>query len=271
MDIFEFLAIGFIIGLYGTIIGAGGGFLLFPILLLRYHLTPQLAVGTSLCVVFFNALSGSFSYARQKKIDYHTGLSFAAGTLPGAILGVFLTRFFTAKAFYVLFGILLVGVGTFLFLKPRPAPAQDASRCFLWFLRRKPTVRCITDAEGKKYEYCFNYVCGITLSFIVGFFSSLFGIGGGIIHVPALIYMFSFPYHIAVASSHFILMISSLIGSVFHGIAGHVMLRIALIVGVGAVIGAQAGAVISKRISGLWIIRLLSFALIGVGIKLILH
>ncbi len=269
MQALEFLGIGFVVGLYGTIIGAGGGFLLVPILLLRYHLMPQLAIGTSLCVVFFNALSGSFSYARQKRIDYHTGLSFATGTLPGAILGVFLTGYFTPKVFYILFGIILIGVGMLLFFRPEPAPTKDASRCFLPFLRRKPVLRSLIDADGKKYEYCFNYACGIALSFIVGFFSSLLGIGGGIIHVPALIYMFSFPYHIAIASSHFILMISSLVGSIFHGISGNVNIEIALIIGIGAVLGAQAGALISKRMSGLWIVRLLSLALIAIGIRLL--
>lgn len=269
MWIIELLMIGLVVGLYGTMIGAGGGFLLVPILLLIYHFSPQHAIGTSLCVVFFNVLSGTFSYARQKRIDYHTGVRFALGTLPGAILGVFLAKYFSAKAFDTIFGIILIGIGIFLFLKPRPVPTEDASRCFLPFLKRKPVLRSLVDAEGTKYEYCFNYVCGIALSFIVGFFSSLFGIGGGIIHVPALIYMFSFPYHVAVASSHFILMISSLIGTVFHGMLGNVEIKPALLIGIGAVLGAQAGAIISPRMSGLWIVRMLSLALIAIGIRLL--
>jgi uncharacterized membrane protein YfcA len=156
-----------------------------------------------------------------------------------------------------------------LFFRPEPLPTKDASRCFLPFLRRKPVIRSLMDRDGKRYEYCFNYACGIALSFIVGFISSLFGIGGGIIHVPALIYMFSFPYHIAVASSQFILMISSLTGSIFHGISGNVAFKIAIITGIGAIFGAQVGALISKRMSGLWIVRLLSMALIAIGIRLL--
>ncbi len=109
------------------------------------------------------------------------------------------------------------------------------------------------------------------MSFIVGFFSSLLGIGGGIIHVPALIYMFSFPYHIAVASSHFILMISSLTGTVFHGMLGNIRLVPAILIGLGAILGAQLGASISRRIEGTWIIRLLSVALIAIGIRLLVY
>src|SRR2546425_6164595 len=59
--------LGFLVGTFGTLIGAGGGFLLVPLLLIGYHFQPPDAVGTSLALVFLNAASGSFAYLRQRR------------------------------------------------------------------------------------------------------------------------------------------------------------------------------------------------------------
>ena len=64
------LPLGLFIGAFGTMIGAGGGFLLVPILLLVYPKeNTELITSTSLAVVFFNALSGTWAYSRMKRID----------------------------------------------------------------------------------------------------------------------------------------------------------------------------------------------------------
>ena len=71
------LPLGVLIGAFGTLIGAGGGFILVPILLLVYpHEKTELITAISLAVVFFNALSGSFAYARMKRVDYKSGIIF---------------------------------------------------------------------------------------------------------------------------------------------------------------------------------------------------
>src|SRR5581483_4819060 len=86
------VALGFAVGAFGTLIGAGGGFILVPLLLLAFHFPPPDAVGTSLSLVFLNALSGSVAYLRQRRVDLSLGWRFAAATVPGAIGGAYLTR-----------------------------------------------------------------------------------------------------------------------------------------------------------------------------------
>jgi len=68
--------LGILIGTFGTLIGAGGGFLLAPVLLLAYpDESPEIITSISLAVVFLNALSGSVAYARMRRIDYRSGLT----------------------------------------------------------------------------------------------------------------------------------------------------------------------------------------------------
>src|ERR1043165_7169187 len=87
-----YIPFGFVVGIYGTMVGAGGGFLIVPVLLLVWHLPPAIAAGTSLSVVFLNASAGSFSYARQGRIDYKSGILLAIPTLPGSVLGAFVSK-----------------------------------------------------------------------------------------------------------------------------------------------------------------------------------
>jgi uncharacterized membrane protein YfcA len=69
------LPLGLLVGAFGTLIGAGGGFILMPVLLLVYPRDKtELITAISLAVVFFNALSGSFAYARMKRVDYKSGI-----------------------------------------------------------------------------------------------------------------------------------------------------------------------------------------------------
>lgn len=81
------------IGVLGTLIGAGGGWMIVPLLLLGFHFTPQQAVGTSLAVVFLNALSGSIAYMAQGRVLYRMGVALASATIPGALLGAWLVQY----------------------------------------------------------------------------------------------------------------------------------------------------------------------------------
>lgn len=267
-EIIAFLLFGIFVGTYGTLVGAGGGFIIVPALLIFYHSTPQQATGTSLMVVFFNALSGTIAYIRQKKVDYATGWRFALATVPGAIVGVYLASFFTGRVFSAIFGIFLILIAIFLNVRPESSRAHLAQFSGM-ALPAGYVHREIVDAEGHEYSYAFNMRGGLILSFFVGFLSSILGIGGGIIHVPAMVFVFNFPAHLATATSHFVLMITSLVGSAGNLYAGRILYLPALLMAIGAIIGARAGAQLSKRLKGRLIVRVLSVALIVVGARLL--
>src|SRR5262245_8683574 len=111
------LPLGVLIGAFGTLIGAGGGFILMPILLLVYPRDKtELITAISLAVVFFNALSGSFAYARMKRVDYKSGIAFSIATIPGAILGALATAYIPRRIFDLMFGVLMIIAAFMLWL-----------------------------------------------------------------------------------------------------------------------------------------------------------
>ncbi|HKA24941.1 MAG TPA: sulfite exporter TauE/SafE family protein [Candidatus Eisenbacteria bacterium] len=266
-----FVLFGFVVGVYGTLVGAGGGFLVVPFLLLVKHFDAAQAAGTSLVVVFLNALSGTIAYARQKRIDYKSGLWFAGAALPGSLLGAYGVNFLSQRSFHIAVGALLSMVAGILLVRPHGALAGAQARAARQTGGLLPVERRLVDAEGRVFEYRYDRFVGLVLSFFVGFLSSLLGIGGGIIHVPALVLLLAFPAHISTATSHFILAITAAMGAASHAALGHVQFGPALAMGAGAVVGAPLGAKLSQRTGGAWILRGLAIALLVVGIRLFFH
>lgn len=259
-------ALGFLLGGIGTLMGAGGGFILMPVLLLlQPDWSPESITSISLAVVFFNALSGSWAYARMARIDYKSGLLFASATLPGAIFGALTTGYVPRRTFDGVFGLLLLTAAVYLFLH------RDHGISFSGRKGKRHITRTVVEKNGKVHTFSYDPRIGMTLSLFVGYISSLLGIGGGIVHVPALVRLLNFPVHIATATSHFILAIMALTGTMVHIATGsftHEGVRWTIYLASGVLLGAQAGAAFSTRVHGVWIIRLLAIALAFVGIRI---
>jgi hypothetical protein len=258
--------LGFGVGVFGTLVGAGGGFILTPVLLLVYPKdTPALITAISLVVVFFNATSGTIAYTRQRRVDYRSGIVFAACTLPGAVVGVLLADQISRPTFDVIMGVALIALAAWLLRGHEEPKGHGHGRGF---------PRTITDREGKTYRYRADVRLGAGLSVIVGFVSSFLGIGGGVVHVPLLVALLGFPTHIATATSHFVLAVMALVATLTHVAAGTfhhgVGLRRAAALSVGVVFGAQLGAKMSQGLSGKMIQRLLATGLLALGLRLVL-
>lgn len=256
------LCAGVLIGALGTLIGAGGGFLLVPALIIvEPAWSTQVVTAFSLAVVAANASAGALSYWRQARVDLRTFPLFALAATPGSIIGAYATHFIPRHAFDIGFGAVLVAVSGWLLFRPKSRAALNFGT----------TQRTITDATGHTYEWRFSLRVGIIVSAFVGFLSSLLGIGGGIVHVPVLISVLGFPEHIATATSHAVLAVTAIIGSIVHVVHGDYrgIWTLTLFAGAGALIGAPLGAKLSQHLPGHAITRTLAIALGFVGLRLL--
>lgn len=250
--------IGGLIGLLGTLVGAGGGFILVPLLVfLLPSETADRVTAISMAVVFFNALSGTVAYAIMRRIDFASGWRFAVAALPGAFLGAMATNYISRNFFDRTLGIALFIIAGLLLYKSIPrGQAQTDDH------PEEHDLNFKLDTKGQQK--------GALISTVVGFVSSALGIGGGIIHVPALVYVLRYPIHIATATSHFVLATTAFIAVAEHIMHGSYTGNIPQTVGLsfGAVIGAQLGARLSKFVNGNTIIRWLAVALAFASIRI---
>jgi len=243
------------VGTYGTLVGAGGGSVLVPILLILLPKeTPATVTAISLAVVFFNAYSGTIAYMRMGRIDYRAGTLFSLAGLPGAVLGTMLVQEIPRRIFDPVFGLLLLFMGLFLVAKPLGAASRGKGE----ESQAPASNRMLLGSIGSAY---------------IGVLSSLLGIGGGIIHVPFLIRVLRMPPHTATATSHFVLTFIALAATISHIVQGEFNRGLAqtMYLAVGVMMGAPVGAALSARLHGGLIVRLLAFALCLVGLRLLIR
>tara|TARA_R110000868_G_scaffold91812_10_gene254510 strand:+ start:1713 stop:2540 length:828 start_codon:yes stop_codon:yes gene_type:complete len=108
---------GLVIGLVTGIIGAGGGFLYVPALVLWANLPMKKAVGTSLVIITLNSLIGFSGDLHTIQVDWPFLLTFSMFTIIGIIIGVFLSKYISEKKLKKAFGWFTLVMGIYILYK----------------------------------------------------------------------------------------------------------------------------------------------------------
>jgi uncharacterized protein len=244
------IPVGIIIGIIGSITGIGGGFILMPILLILFpEKSPSELTAVTMTVIFVNSISGSISKIKLKKINYRDGILFSICSIPAVILGAYFQHYFDTKIFSLFFGIFLV-----------------LSSIFIFF---------INPVDHENFEVnksILKIAIGGIASIFIGFISSFFGIGGGFIFVPFLIYFLKYPVKNATANSLFILMSISLtviiLSILNHKYTFDIYIMPLFVIGVIA--GSIIGSALSGKIKNNITLKILCGLLVIAGLKLII-
>ncbi len=258
--------IGLVAATFGSIVGLGGGIIIVPSLLfvnslgiLEKNIEPKNAVAISLMVIILTAISATLYNYKQNRVDVKAALYFFLASGPTALLGAFLNKYIKVNQFYILFGLLMVVITYFLSKKE-----NVKTKKMKWDI-----TQVYVDNKGERYIYGYDRIIGLIIPGIAGLIAGLFGIGGGSILVPVMIILFSFPAHVATATSIFFILLSASIGSIPHILLGHVIFKYVLIVGVGTITGGRLGAYISSKMSSKALIITLRIVILFIAIQMI--
>lgn len=232
-------------------VGLGGGFLMVPLLRLIYGMDPAVAAGTSLVLVFANSLSGSIAYLRRKRVDVRAGLLIAAGAFPTSIAGAILVSHVSGLLFDALYAVFLLAVGYDVIVNRN----------------RRISGRDETQAANGRSLVGWR---GVSLGIVVGLVSSLFGIGGGVVVVPALLYFSTLSTQAIGATSQFAILLTSPVGVASHLLLHDVKALYAIPLVAGGLAGGQVGAALALRMSGKTLMNLLGSALGLAALALVL-
>ena len=264
MEILGLLIIGIVAGTWGSIIGAGGGFIIVPAMLIFHPgLSPAIVTAVSLIAVLANGLSGASVYAKLKRIDYKSGLLFLIATLPGGVIGALLVNYINKSVFQTIVGLFLSLIALYIFFKRAPSEKLTADGSH---------NRSITDSTGIIHKYQVRMILGVPIVFVVGFIAGMVGVGGGIVNVPAFILLVGIPLQIAVATSQFMIVGTSLASNATNILEGDLSGQwpTAMTLAVGTIIGGQIGSRVSQKFSSKLIVRSLAVALLVVGVRLLI-
>lgn len=227
MELVTYVLLGIFTGILGALLGLGGGVIIVPYLVFIAQFPPKMAIGTSMLVVLMNAASGAYGYIKERLACTDAAIKFALATIPGAFLGSYAASYIQGRLFYGIFGCFFLALALNMLFKSS-SKGQDNG----------------VDTVPEHY----NWQLGVMCSVLVGFIASILGIGGGVIHVPFMIYVLRFPVRVAIATSTCILTISALAGVSSHAFLGHINFAAGLGIGLGAAMGAQIGVKLAKKL-----------------------
>jgi hypothetical protein len=220
-----------LIGILASMVGVGGGGFMVPLLALTQLVqTTQHAVGSSLIPVVFNALSSTLAYWRQGVIDVRFGLMLVPTALFGGWLGAYLTEYISSSGLAIAFGIFLSLMSLMMLSGREP---KELGQLF----------RSRRHADGRPSLWA-----GSLIGFVAGLGAGFFGIGGGVIMVPAMNLLLGVDIIKAVATSLFVMGPPALVAAIQHGLQNNLHWELSIPLALGVIIGAQVGPLVTAKL-----------------------
>jgi hypothetical protein len=277
------IILGLGVGIIGGFFGMGGGWMVTPGLnILGFPMA--FAIGTDITHMAGNSLIATMRHAKFGNVDYRLGLIMTIGTVcgfeTGAQMIMWLERIgkvdLAVRSGYL---ALLALIAWLVFAdvsrkkrKDREARAAgqslDALSTGIEWHKTFHKIKIPPVIHFKKAGIRCSAWLPISVSFVTGWLAGILGIGGGLIRMPALIYLIGCPTHVAVGTDLFEVVISALYGCASYTYKGRTELVAAMIMLVGASIGAQIGSVATKYVRGYGIRVFFGIAVVGCGVSI---
>jgi uncharacterized membrane protein YfcA len=276
LNVFLLLGMGFAIGFLSGMFGIGGGFILTPMLIFL-GVPPAVAVGTGASQVVAASVSSATGHWRRKNVDLQMGAVLIMGGFVGAALGVQLLGYLRALgqlelivtlAYVVLLGV----VGGLMLVESlrtmRAAPAKGGA-----YSRRGGQHTWI---EGLPLKRRFRHsriyasiIPFLAIGTVIGLLTGIMGVGGGVLLVPALIYLLRIPTRLVIGTSTFQIVCVAAFATVLQATFNQTIdLALAVPLMAGSVIGAQFGVGYSERFKAEQLRALLALIVVAVAVRM---
>jgi uncharacterized protein len=264
-------AVGFLSGMFGV----GGGFILTPFLMF-FGIPPSVAVATQSVQLVATSFSSVITHWRNGHVDFKMGGYLLAGGLSGALAGIFIFNELKARGQVDLlislsYVVLLTAIGGLMLWESagamrrgdRGPEGRHKPGSHLW-MHGLPFK-----ARFPKSKLYISVVPPVVLGFLIGVLSSIMGVGGGFILVPAMIYLLRMPTAIVVGTSLFQVIFVAAFSTFLHAVTNHTVDAVlAALLIVGGVIGAQIGVRTGARVRADELRLILALMILAIGVRL---
>ncbi len=241
---------GAAVGVFGSLLGLGGGILIVPLLTLGFGLPLREAVGVSLVCVMMTSSAAAGVYLERHVANLRLGMSLELFTAIGALVGGSIAFLVDERLLSLLFAALLGYVAiTMLRAQSNTAPSSAEMADFDGELHpegpSRPTI--LDRLAGESYQVR-NLGRGVIGATGAGVVSALLGIGGGIIKVPLMHLSMGVPLRVATATSNMMIGITAAASAVIYLIHGGIDPYVAGPTAIGVFVGATAGSRLGHRV-----------------------
>lgn len=219
---------GSVVGLLLGATGGGGSLIAIPLLVYVIGVPIQKATALSLVVVGYSALFGAWQAHRKGMVRGMAAVLFSSSGMIGAWVGAHGQHLVSANVVLLLFGFLLCGISIWTFWKGRmESPEKVDDGCAKQF-----SPACAVKALG--------------IGFGVGLLTGFFGVGGGFLIVPALLFVMGFPIKMAIGTSMLSIALISMGGIIGHLKLVQIDLKLTALIIAGSLVGMIVGTRIGR-------------------------
>jgi uncharacterized protein len=271
-NVLALLGLGGVVGFLSGVFGVGGGFLMTPLLIFA-GVPPAVAVATGANQVVASSVSGALAHWRRGNVDLKMGLILLVGGLVGSAAGVALFTLLRGigqidlmiSVSYVLFlgtiGLLMITESALAWWRSRnPSAPRRRLHVHLWIHRLPLKMRF------RRSKLYISAIAPFLIGVVIAFLSGLMGLGGGFIMVPAMIYLLGMPTSVVIGTSLFQIIFVMANITFLQAVTNQTVdVVLALLLLVGAVIGAQIGTIVGAHMRGEQLRALLGIVVLAVG------
>ena len=259
---------GLVAGIFGSLLGLGGGILIVPLLTLGFGLPLREAVGISLVCVIMTSGAAAAVYLERRVANLRLGMLLELFTATGALIGGSIAFLLDERLLAGLFAALLLYVALTMLRRRDARPAGETRPS----LPASPVVRehgprdagggtgFVARLSGADYTVR-RFPVGVAGSLFAGVVSALLGIGGGIVKVPVMHVGMGVPLRVATATSNLMIGITASTSAIIYLFRGGLDPYAAGPTAIGVFIGATLGSRASHRVD-LRVLRLLFTAVL---------
>jgi uncharacterized membrane protein YfcA len=253
--------IGFAVGTIGGFFGMGGAWMVTPGLnILGFPMA--FAIGTDMAHIAGKSMISTMRHSKFGNVDYKLGLVMLIGTMIGIEIGAQLVMFLervgnvgsVVRWVYVVFLALIATMVFYDYFKATKAKregniGEHGAKGITWY-DALHKIRIPPMMTFKTAGFTCSMWLPVGVSFMTGLLAGFLGIGGGLLRMPALVYLIGCPTHIAVGTDLFEVMISGLYGAFTYSLKGRIEIVAVFVMLSGAAVGAQIGTVATKYAQG---------------------
>jgi uncharacterized membrane protein YfcA len=276
VNIFILLGMGAAVGFLSGMFGVGGGFLITP-LLIFYNVPPAIAVATGANQVIASSISGAITHFRRGSLDLKLGTVLLVGGLLGATVGIWIFQALRRLGqldlvISILYVVLLTSVGGLMMWESVNAIRRARLNEPVTLKRTGQhnwVHRLPFKMRFKKSKIYLSVVPIAALGFGVGILTSIMGVGGGFIMVPAMIYLLRIPTSVVVGTSLFQIIFVSTYSTIVQAVVNHTVdIVLAFILMLAGVVAAQYGVRAGQKLKAEQLRALLALLILAVGARL---
>jgi len=266
------LGVGLLAGVFGAILGIGGGMIITPVLTLGLGLDIKYAIGASIIAVIATSSGSTIAYLKDEMLNLRVAMFLEIATTVGAVIGAILTGLVHPTFLYFLFGALLVFT-TYNMIRKLMMKNEDAQNVEADRLATKLNLNgtYYDKALKKQVDYQVqNVPGGFTMMFGAGLASGLLGIGSGAFKVLAMDTIMHMPLKPSSATSNLMMGVTAAASAMVYFFNGSIKAGIAAPLAIGILMGALIGTRIMQHLKPRLIRMIFVPVMLYLGIQMIM-